>query len=83
MALSEHKKLLISIFSGLIFLVLSKRDTYILTNSIFSQFGISTAINGCPTMAGVMIHTLVFILVTWLSMREPKKQHYPHRTIYV
>ena len=75
MALSEQKKILISVFSGLIFLLLSKRDTYILTNSILSRWGVITAVSGCPTMVGVLIHTLVFILITWLSMREPDEDH--------
>jgi hypothetical protein len=67
--ISETKEWCISIFSGLIFLILNKKGTYQFTNRILSKFNIVTAIGGCPTMAGVLIHTLVFILLIKLSMR--------------
>lgn len=67
--ISETKEWCISIFSGLIFLLLSKRETYELTNRLLSRFNIVTAISGCPTVVGVLIHTIVFVLITKMSMR--------------
>ena len=62
--ISETKEWCISFFSGLIFILLSKKDTYKITNNLLSRFNIVTAIGGCPTMVGVLVHALVFVLIT-------------------
>jgi hypothetical protein len=32
--------------------------------------------NGCPTMLGLLLHTLVFLLVTWGMMNIKREKYY-------
>jgi len=67
--ITNERKWQISVLSGLIFLLISSPVLYSLTNSLFQVFGITLANeNGCPTIAGLVIHTFVFVLVTRLLM---------------
>lgn len=69
MAESSYKKWEISIFSALIFILVINPYTYILTQKIFSGFlGKISEQNGCPTIRGLALHTLVYILLVRLSM---------------
>ena len=71
MALSDTRKWQISIFSGLLFIIISSKMTYKLTDSLFKMISLpsTAALNGCPTDFGLFAHTLVFVLVTKLSMK--------------
>jgi hypothetical protein len=56
---------MISLGSASTFAVLNLPFTYKLTNRLLP---VSTYKNGCPTYAGSLIHTLVFFMVSFLSM---------------
>ncbi len=58
-------KLGISAFSSVLFLVVNLPQTYELTNKILP---FETVKNGCPTVAGLIVHALVFYLLSFLSM---------------
>ena len=64
-----QKKIEISIYSGLIFLIVNLPDTYKLTSNIFD---IKTY-NKCPTKFGLVLHTIIFACLTYLSMYKSKK----------
>ena len=68
MAESCYMKWQISIFSAFIFLLVSNPYTYKITNSIFSRFLGPVSTNGCPTMIGLLLHTVVYILLVRYSM---------------
>ena len=61
------QKLSISVFSAILFIVVSLPQTYELTNSI-SPVSLFNKETNCPTVAGIMVHTFVFFLLTLLSM---------------
>jgi len=67
--LTVSKKLRITLLSVLIFLLVSAPMTYKLTNSIFG----GTLANGgsCPTWFGLVLHTIVFGLITYALMFIP------------
>lgn len=58
-----QEKLYISIFSAFLFALVSLPDTYKLTNNVVNTYS-----NGCPTGNGLLLHTFVFFLLTFLSM---------------
>lgn len=63
--ISTKKKLLISVFSGVLFAVLSLPLMYHITNVIFNH---NTIENGCPTITGIFIHSIIFIVIVFVSM---------------
>jgi hypothetical protein len=58
-------KLQLSLFSGLLFYVLSNPVTYTVTNSLT---GLNLAVNGKPTGMGLLVHTAVYAGVVYLLM---------------
>ena len=66
---------LFALYLSLLFILLSNPLTYRLTNSIFSLIGLDTAINGCPTIAGISIHMVVFFLIAVLILSQ-EKEHF-------
>jgi len=68
-----NPKILYSIQAALVFLVISSPFVYKLTDSLFGNiFDIS--VNGCPTIAGLLLHTVVYGLVVYVMMlvQKPK-----------
>ena len=66
---SNSKKWSISIFSAFIFLLVVNPMTYKLTQSIFgNMIGKIADQNGSPTMKGILLHALVFLLIVRLTM---------------
>lgn len=65
---SISQKWQISLFSALIFLLVVNPYTYNLTNSLLSGFIGPIARNGCPTMVGLLLHTVVYVLLVRYSM---------------
>ncbi len=59
----------ISLFSAIIFILVVNPYTYMLTQKLLGGFlpKISES-NGCPTMFGLFIHTIVYILLIRGSM---------------
>lgn len=66
--LSTSTKASISVLSAVIFCVVASPFMYMLTSSVF---GSSIAINGCPTLIGLVLHTVVFGLITFGTMFIP------------
>ena len=66
---TQQEKILYSVKAGLLFLIVSLPVTYKLTNMVGTKIGLPYSDEkGCPTMAGLIVHTLVFTLLTYLSM---------------
>jgi hypothetical protein len=65
---SSSEKWNITLFSAVIFLLVVNPYTYKLTQSLFGNILGSIAINGCPTMVGLALHTIVYILFVRYSM---------------
>ena len=65
----SYMKWQISIFSAFIFVLVSIPCTYKITQKIFGGIlGQIADTNGCPTMRGLALHTLVYILLIRGSM---------------
>ena len=61
---SSNRKLLIAIIFGLIFAILSSPVVYQITNYISMKLGgVETTIGQGPTIIGLIIQTLIFIIV--------------------
>jgi hypothetical protein len=67
---SFKAKLAISISSALMFLVINLPQTYKLTDKFFPGNLLN---NGCPTALGLLIHTLVFFGISFLTMGTSDK----------
>jgi len=67
--MAEPNKFLISVYAAVLFLIISLPDVYKLTNQYLSPL-IGRPLYGAngPTMTGLLVHTLVFLLITRLSM---------------
>ena len=65
---SSSEKWNITFFSAVIFLLVVNPYTYNLTQSIFSKILGPISSNGCPTMIGLLLHTVVYILLVRYSM---------------
>uniref|UniRef100_A0A6C0KYC5 Uncharacterized protein n=1 Tax=viral metagenome TaxID=1070528 RepID=A0A6C0KYC5_9ZZZZ len=57
-----------SIYSALVFLLISNPYTYILVNKLLGNFVKISSSNGCPTMAGLFIHAVVFAVIIRVMM---------------
>jgi hypothetical protein len=69
MADSSYTKWQISVFSAFIFILVINPYTYALTQQLFGGFlGKIADASGCPTMRGLLLHTLVYILLVRWSM---------------
>ena len=64
----QEKKVLISLMSAALFYVVANPQTFLLVRRVLGD-GISTA-SGCPTATGLLIHALVFFLITWALMNR-------------
>lgn len=64
----DQQKWIISAWSALPFLLLASPQSFKLTNKLLSPLGLRTSVMGCPTTQGLLLHTLVFLLVTRLMM---------------
>ena len=66
---SSYKKWHISIFSAFIFVLVIHPYTYMVTQKLLGGvFGKIADSNGCPTIIGLIIHTIVYILLVRGSM---------------
>jgi len=62
-------KIQIAAFAGLLFYVVSNPITYEIVNGIFSRFGVPIAINGKPNGSGLIFHSIVFAVITYVLMK--------------
>lgn len=58
-----------SIVSGILFFIVSSSFTYNVTNHLTQRFGMTIAEYGCPNLAGLFLHTLVYIVLLRLLMQ--------------
>ena len=66
---SSYMKWKISIFSAFIFILVINPYTYIFTQKMLAGLlGKIAETNGCPTMRGLILHTIVYILLVRGSM---------------
>jgi hypothetical protein len=64
------KQIQISAFSGLLFYIISNPKTYDIIQRIVEEIGdIKLTINGNPTELGLLIHSVLFSLITFVSMQ--------------
>lgn len=62
-------KISISLFSSVLFTLINYPETYKITNKLL-PFNLYNLKKGCPTDVGLVLHTLVFFALTFLSMRN-------------
>lgn len=58
-------KLRISLISGLVFLIIASPQLYNATQYLLGRLFTVASPSGCPTVAGLLLHTAVFVLVTY------------------
>ena len=63
-----NKKLSISLGSAVLFVLVNLPQTYKFTNSLLPM---SLYKNNCPSHLGLLLHSLVFFVVSYLSMGKP------------
>lgn len=68
MALSTGLKVKFSLYSTLLFFLVANPATYAFVNSIVG----GVAVGGCPTSFGLLLHSLVFFLLSYAIMTLPK-----------
>jgi len=67
---TSKDKWIVSMIGGLLFLLISSPFLYEAVDALTSTFGLKIAGDqGCPNLAGLILHTSVFILVVRLLMR--------------
>lgn len=52
-----------SLYSAIIFLLISSPYTYMLVNSLLGSVVTVSSSAGCPTIVGLLLHALVFMLI--------------------
>jgi hypothetical protein len=57
-----------SLYSAVIFLIIASPLMYRITSAVLGQW---IAVQGCPTVAGLVLHTIVFALVIFGIMFVP------------
>jgi hypothetical protein len=68
--LPHDKKVRITLVAMLLFLLISSPFVYRLVDGLLGKVVDVADMSGCPTTAGLLIHTLVFGLVVYLLMRS-------------
>jgi hypothetical protein len=66
--ISESNKLMISLWSGLLFFIIAAPFMFKLTGGILSSAGLEIEKDGCPNLLGVGIHAVVFAILVRLMM---------------
>jgi len=65
----NKQKWFISLLFGIVFCLIASKKMYKFTGKIFKYFTKEKIeINGCPTKLGLLIHTIVFILLSRFLM---------------
>lgn len=68
---SSSTKWKISLLSGIIFLIISAPMLYKLTDGLLKKISPSLSLcdySGCPTQLGLIVHAIVFVLITRMLM---------------
>src|SRR5210317_955332 len=72
----QEQKFLISLMSALVFFIVANPDTFRLMRAILGSW--VSGPNGCPTTAGLVLHAIVFMLVTWGMMNIKRETYAPY-----
>lgn len=64
-----QEKATIAAVPSLLFLALNSQFAYQLTNAV----GLGTAVGGCPTPLGTVLHTVVYFLIVYALMMGDKR----------
>ena len=68
----QEQKLIISIMSALVFFAVANPEVFRLTRKVFGSWVSSPT--GCPSTKGLVLHAVVFLLVTWALMNIKKEK---------
>ena len=67
---ASKDKWIVSIISGLLFLLIASPFLFSAMNSLTSSFGMTLATkDGCPNLGGLLLNAILFIFVVRLLMR--------------
>lgn len=66
----DMEKLKISLFSACIVYIVSNERTYKFTSSLLGKWVADAS--GCPTLAGLLLHSGVFMVITYLVMNNKR-----------
>lgn len=72
----QEQKFIISLMSALVFFIVANPDTFRLMRAILGSW--VSGPNGCPTTAGLILHTIVFMLVVWGMMNIKRESYAPY-----
>lgn len=72
----QKQKFIISIMSALLFFIVANPDTFRLMRAILGSW--VSGPNGCPTTGGLILHTIVFMLITWGMMNVKRESYAPY-----
>jgi TRAP-type mannitol/chloroaromatic compound transport system permease small subunit len=68
--LSNSDKWIVALIIGLLFLLIASPFMFTLVNTLTEALGLKIAdSDGCPNTAGLILHTLIFIVLLRLLMR--------------
>lgn len=70
--LTQALKVKFSLLSALLFLVVASPFVYGITSGILGSW---IAVRGCPTVAGLLLHTTVFFAGSFALMNLPKNMY--------
>lgn len=62
----QEKKFMISLMSAVLFFVVANPQTFLVVKGLLGDAIANSA--GCPTTVGLLVHSLVFLLITWALM---------------
>ena len=68
----QEKKFLIALMSALLFFVIANPATFRIVRKIFGNW-VSTP-TGCPSTYGLLLHSLVYLLISWGMMNLKKDE---------
>ena len=68
----QEKKFLIALMSALLFFVIANPTTFRIVRKIFGNW-VSTP-TGCPSTYGLLLHSLVYLLISWGMMNLKKDE---------
>ena len=67
---TNRDKWIVSLISGLLFMLIASPFLFATMNQLTETFGLNIASkDGCPNMAGLILHTVVFVIIVRLMMR--------------
>lgn len=69
---SQRNKLMISIISALVFFIVANPETFKLVRGLVGSW-VATP-TGCPSMTGLVLHAIVFMLVVWGMMNIKREK---------